>query len=277
LGDIKQRNIILKLSFSNETEAIEPDIAPLNEPITIEPETKIEKEQLYASSFEAALDSVSSIESTVDLLEPSIPDAAIELTENFIDDTNMESLNMEIKSIQITTKPKDKKYTTNTNTQGQRGGSLAAETRSVPNVSKNTNIGDIQQRLKEYGAKTGDVQISLSWDTVDDLDLYVVVKPMNSQINWTNRIGFCGGALDIDMNAHPRLLNQRPIENIFWREGNAPFGEYIVGVHFFMNWSRAQEVKATVVIKKDGKTESIPVIVRYRQPLTPVKSFTRQR
>ncbi|MEX0598244.1 MAG: hypothetical protein WD512_17285, partial [Candidatus Paceibacterota bacterium] len=147
---------------------------------------------------------------------------------------------------------------------------------NVPNIMEQTQVGEIQKRLQQYGAKTGDVQISLSWDTVDDLDLYVLVKQRGSNINWMNRVGFCGGALDIDMNAHPRLLNQRPIENIFWAPGNAPFAEYVVGVHFFMNWSRAQQTRGTIVIKVDGKTKTFPVMVTYGEPVTQITTFTRQ-
>lgn len=127
----------------------------------------------------------------------------------------------------------------------------------------NNGSDEIQGRLKEYGARTGDIQISLAWDTIDDLDLYVAVNPVGSHINWQNRFGQCGGMLDIDMNAHPGRLTNRPVENIFWPQFGAPMGEYTVGVHFYANWSGNHETKATLMIKTNEKTETIPVVVRY--------------
>lgn len=138
-------------------------------------------------------------------------------------------------------------------------------------------LGEVDKRLKEYGAKTGDVQISLSWDTVDDLDLHVVVQPIGSHINFMNPMGVCGGILDIDMNAHPGLLTNRPIENVFWARGGAPPAEYFVGVHFYMNWSRALRTKAMVVVKVNGEKKTFPVVVRFGGPVEPVTSFRFQR
>lgn len=148
-------------------------------------------------------------------------------------------------------------------------------TQLTTNVSNTTNQGEIGKRLKEAGAQTGDVQVSLAWDTIDDLDLHVVVNPLNSHINWRHRFGNCGGVLDVDMNFHPGMLTNKPVENIFWAHGAAPRAEYVVGVHYYMSWSRIREVKATVLVKVDGKTQSFPVVVVFGQPLTPVTRFVR--
>lgn len=140
----------------------------------------------------------------------------------------------------------------------------------------NNALNEINKRLIQYGAKTGDVQVSLAWNTVDDLDLHVLVNPMGSNINWTTRWGACGGMLDIDMNAHPNFLNNRPIENIFWAVGRAPVrSEYVVGVHLFRNWSGANQVNAVLAIKIDGKIQTFPVIAQLGNRVIPVTTFKR--
>lgn len=151
------------------------------------------------------------------------------------------------------------------------------------NLSNGTGIGDEEAELKEinrrlirYGAKTGDVQIALAWNTVDDLDLHVLVNPMGSNINWTTRWGQCGGMLDIDMNAVPNFLSNQPIENIFWPPGNAPVGsEYVVGVHLFRSWTGAQQVNATLAIKVDGNIKTFPVVAQIGNRVIPVTTFRR--
>lgn len=138
-------------------------------------------------------------------------------------------------------------------------------------------LNEINRRLVKYGAKTGDVQIALSWNTIDDLDLHVLVNPLGSNINWTTRWGTCGGMLDIDMNAHPNFLNNQPIENIFWPAGRAPIGgaEYVVGVHLFRSWTGAQQVNAILAIKVDGDVKTFPVLVQMGNRVIPVTKFKR--
>jgi hypothetical protein len=139
-------------------------------------------------------------------------------------------------------------------------------------------INDIDKRLKAAGAQTGDVQISIAWNTTDDIDLHVhVVSPdgQRSYISWMNRIGLCGGMLDVDMNANPTQLNRKPVENVFWRVGQAPHGEFIIGVHNFNNWSSSSSTNVMVVVRIEGKIQTYNVNVRYGKPLTEVVRFKR--
>ncbi|KAF0172208.1 MAG: hypothetical protein FD161_4099 [Limisphaerales bacterium] len=55
-------------------------------------------------------------------------------------------------------------------------------------------------RLKREEAKTGDVQISLMWDSLNDLDLHCV-GPDGERIYHNHRRSQSGGELDVDMNA----------------------------------------------------------------------------
>lgn len=78
---------------------------------------------------------------------------------------------------------------------------------------------------------TGDVQITLRWSTLADLDLHVTT-PAGDTLNFMNRRDAVGGQLDVDAN-HPcdeRSLS--PVENIFWPEGESPTGRYVVRVHY---------------------------------------------
>jgi uncharacterized protein YfaP (DUF2135 family) len=68
-------------------------------------------------------------------------------------------------------------------------------------------------RLKQAGAKTGAITISLMWDNKGggtDLDLHVQV-PKGPEIYYGHRQS-CGGELDVDMMADAR----DPVENVFF-------------------------------------------------------------
>ena len=136
------------------------------------------------------------------------------------------------------------------------------------------DIAELDRRLQQFGARTGDVQISLSWNTVDDIDLHVMVLPIRSQINWTNKRGPCGGMLDIDMNAHPQMVSNRPIENVFWPPQQAPQGLYIVGIQNYMPWSRNIRTDVLVVVKIKGKVvQSKRVVAGYGEGVKEVLRF----
>jgi hypothetical protein len=136
--------------------------------------------------------------------------------------------------------------------------------------------GGIESRLKMYGAKTGDIQISVSWDTVDDIDLHVTYmnnSMINDRIHWQNRFGRSGGILDIDMNANGPVSNT-PIENIFWPYQSAPTGQYIVQVHFFRAWSNRKSVPVLVRIKTTKGILMHTVVVGLNQPPITVATFS---
>lgn len=91
---------------------------------------------------------------------------------------------------------------------------------------------ELAKRLEREGAKSGDVTISLMWNTEDDLDL-AVVTPGGFRINYQAKKSPCGGELDVDMNASAPY-NTKPVENVFWGAGTgAPLGRYKVDVNLY--------------------------------------------
>ena len=92
---------------------------------------------------------------------------------------------------------------------------------------------ELAERLKAAGAKTGDVQISLGWKNINDLDLHCI-DPNDEEISFRNKKARSGGELDVDMNAtEPRT--RTPVENIYWPAGGAPLGQYRVYVDHYAN------------------------------------------
>ncbi|MFH1331402.1 MAG: hypothetical protein ABIJ48_12250 [Actinomycetota bacterium] len=78
---------------------------------------------------------------------------------------------------------------------------------------------------------TGDIQVTLIWDTDSDMDLRVN-EPSGFQINHVNRESESGGRLDVD--DIPAAGDTGPhVENVFWPAGGAPPGQYSVYVQHY--------------------------------------------
>lgn len=80
--------------------------------------------------------------------------------------------------------------------------------------------------------RTGDVQVTLDWAGLDDLDL-AVVDPAGDTIGYFNPRVASGGELDVDANAACFDIMRDPVENIFWPVGQSPSGEYTVIVSLY--------------------------------------------
>lgn len=101
---------------------------------------------------------------------------------------------------------------------------------------------------------TGDVQITLRWSGLNDLDL-IVVDPSGEVIYHEHASSLSGGTLDIDSN---RLCEENvtatPVENIFWPEEEAPIGPYQVYVRYFEQCTDTLITSFTVQVLVDGET-----------------------
>jgi hypothetical protein len=111
----------------------------------------------------------------------------------------------------------------------------------------------MERRLNEVGAKGGDIQISLFWKNVNDLDLHCI-DPKGEEICYTNKKSTrTGGELDVDQNASPPY-NSTPVENIYWPVGGAPAGEYRVSVVHYANHGAPDPTPFTVRMVIQGQT-----------------------
>ncbi|MCL5429097.1 MAG: hypothetical protein M1347_04750 [Chloroflexi bacterium] len=79
---------------------------------------------------------------------------------------------------------------------------------------------------------TGDVQVTLRWESPVDLDLHVF-DPSGEEIWFQNSHSASGGTLDVDANAS--CSNDPPVENIFWPTGGAPHGTYQVYAVYYQS------------------------------------------
>ncbi|MGD1948113.1 MAG: hypothetical protein ACFB14_00500 [Leptolyngbyaceae cyanobacterium] len=85
------------------------------------------------------------------------------------------------------------------------------------------------ERTAEPVLQTGDVQVTLRWNTNDDLDL-IVVDPAGNIVDFGSPASPSGGQLDVDANGFCQTQSFAPVENIFWPTGSAPDGEYLAYV-----------------------------------------------
>ena len=99
---------------------------------------------------------------------------------------------------------------------------------------------------------TGDVQVLLSWNNYNDLDL-IVTDPYRESVWYKNRSVPSGGQLEIDMNVeYPD--SKKPIENIYWPQGSAPNGTYNVYLLYFRKHENVAENAYKITVKYGGKS-----------------------
>ena len=118
---------------------------------------------------------------------------------------------------------------------------------------------------------TGDVQVTLSWFTGEDLDLHVI-DPNGDEVSFSNPSVPSGGQLDQDDTAGCESPGSH-VENVFWPSGGAPAGQYEVFVVSFRgcgtggNFTLDIRVGGELVdsisasVADGGTTESIPFSV----------------
>jgi hypothetical protein len=79
----------------------------------------------------------------------------------------------------------------------------------------------IQGRVQKAGGRSGEVQFSLAWKSLNDVDLHVIV-PSGEHISFSHRTSKCKGNLDVDMNAESaennpeQSFSEEPVENVRW-------------------------------------------------------------
>jgi outer membrane protein OmpA-like peptidoglycan-associated protein len=121
-----------------------------------------------------------------------------------------------------------------TASNGSSGGCFGQPTRQTDENQ------ELNRRLTREGAKTGDLQFSLMWNNLNDIDLHVI-DPLGEIIYFGNRMSASGGNLDVDMNVMYKAgrYSEQPVENIFWPTGAAPSGHYTVIVVHYLNHQKS--------------------------------------
>lgn len=92
---------------------------------------------------------------------------------------------------------------------------------------------ELRERLRDAGAKAGEIEIGLFWQNRNDLDLHVV-DPRGERIFFGDRISSTQGELDVDRNAScGGNVTNEPVEHVVWPPDFAPKGKYRVEVDYF--------------------------------------------
>jgi subtilisin family serine protease len=120
---------------------------------------------------------------------------------------------------------------------------------------------------------SGDVQILLSWNNYNDLDL-ICTDPNGESVFFKNRNVSSGGQLEIDMNVeYPD--SQTPIENIFWEPGTAPSGTYNVYLLYYKKHEQnIDETPYSIKVKHSGKMDEYKGVISKDDKSINVCSFT---
>jgi len=106
-----------------------------------------------------------------------------------------------------------------------------------------------QQAVQVTTVGTGDVQISVTWNSAADVDLHLV-EPNGNEIYYGNPRSSTGGELDLDSNAGCGSDGPRA-ENIRFPSGRAPTGTYIVRVD---HWSSCNASSTNYVVRVTNGT-----------------------
>jgi uncharacterized protein YfaP (DUF2135 family) len=78
---------------------------------------------------------------------------------------------------------------------------------------------------------SGDVQVSVAWDSPADVDLHLV-EPGGAEVYWGSTSSGAGGVLDLDSNAACGSDGPRN-ENITYPSATPPSGAYIVRLDYW--------------------------------------------
>ena len=143
---------------------------------------------------------------------------------------------------------------------GALGGVIGAVT--AQSVSTSAGGGsafstEMQDRLAAAGAKKGAIEVALSWENTNDLDLHVI-DPDGARVWFRNKISPSGGELDVDRNVGCVRPTNQPVEHIVWTRQSPPRGTYQVCVHHYANCEDPGPTEFRLEIRVD---EAEPIVI----------------
>ena len=125
--------------------------------------------------------------------------------------------------------------------------------------------------LEDTSVGTGDIQITLTWESSVDLDLWVE-DPNGDIVNYEYTPIPSGGELDRDNKCDDFILG-RP-ENIYWPSGDAPSGTYTVYVDYYGGCDSSDSVSYTARTVIQGAVTSYEGNISYGDSADMVTTFT---
>lgn len=121
------------------------------------------------------------------------------------------------------------------------------------------------------GWESGQIQITLAWNTGADIDLYVT-DPYGETISYQRRQSSSGGVLDHDARG-ACVAGGDTIENVYWSAPRPPSGNYQVELHYWGNCGVAGPTPTTVSISVGGRVIGVYNVTLYEQQRLPVAVF----
>lgn len=121
-----------------------------------------------------------------------------------------------------------------------------------------------QRQNRETTLQTGDVQVTLRWNSADDLDLYVR-DPDGEIVSFFNREVPSGGQLDVDANSSCRVRNIAPLENTFWPAGSGVPGRYMAIVELYSDCGSNAPADFTLEVSTYGDVQTYSGTVSSQQ------------
>ena len=125
---------------------------------------------------------------------------------------------------------------------------------------------DMRQRLDEAGGEEGEIELALSWDNINDIDLHCI-DPTGHRISHHNPDPPTGGKMDVDANRNRSVATKTPVEHIQWKAGTAPLGEYRVYVHHYERYVVGSDpTKYTVEMKWGRERKTVKGSLTHKLP-----------
>lgn len=117
---------------------------------------------------------------------------------------------------------------------------------------------ETKRRVDDAGLQHGRLEVTLAWDGLEDLDLYVYCP--SGRLYFGERSS-CGGVLDRDSNAVPESAVQHPLEHASWAQ-QPPAGLYRIVVNYFDHGQTLRPVPFTVLVRDGSEERNYSGVVR---------------
>lgn len=122
------------------------------------------------------------------------------------------------------------------------------------------------------GWESGQIQITMWWETGADIDLYVT-DPFGETISYSRRQSGSGGVLDHDARG-ACVSGGDTIENVYWSSPTPPRGTYQVEAHYWGSCGVAGPTPVQISVSVGGRVIGVYNITLVERQRVPVSVFT---